>query len=47
MSGLDHSIQARNAKVEASLENPALRLILWGVGGVFGVEAAVDCSERW
>lgn len=35
MSGLDHSIQARNAKEEALLENPALR----GVEGVFGVEA--------
>lgn len=35
MSGLDHSIQARNAKEEALLENPALR----GVEGVFGVVA--------
>lgn len=35
MSGLDHSIQARNAKEGALLENPALR----GVEGVFGVEA--------
>lgn len=35
MSGLDHSIQARNAREEALLENPALR----GSEGVFGVEA--------